>query len=280
MKYYELTLHVTPANEVASDILSALLGEIGYEAFTQTDDGLLAYVQQKDWNEEALKSVLTDFPLPDTFIDYQRKDAPDEDWNSAWEDTFRPIRIDDLVCIHDTRYEADVEVRYDIRITPKLAFGTGSHETTRMLLKALTEMELKGKEVVDAGTGTGILGILCAMREAKDVFAYDIDEWSVRNAEENATLNACEGIIKVVEGDASVLDVVENRDLVIANINRNILLADMPRFVKAMAAGGCLLLSGFYVDDAEVLVEKGKTLGLHEMQRWTDGEWCALLMKL
>lgn len=278
MKYYEVSFHIIPMTEVAGDILSALLGEVGFETFSTTDTGVDAFVQQTMWNEDAVNQVLVDFPLADVKITYSVQEAPDEDWNQAWEETFRPINLDKLVCIHDHRFPADEGVQYDICINPRLAFGTGSHQTTRMLLRALTSMELKGKRVIDAGTGTGILAILCAMREAKDVFAYDIDEWSVNNALENAALNNCGEQILIRLGDASVLEDVCQRDLLIANINRNILLADMPRFVETLNKGGRLLLSGFYVSDAQALLDAASAFGFQLEQQWTDEEWCALCM--
>lgn len=276
MKYYEVTFHIAPMSEAAGDVLSALLGEVGFETFTPTDEGIEAYVQQNLWDEDAVDQVVRDFPLPGVSITYKVEDAPDEDWNQAWEETFQPITLDNLVCIHDRRFLADADVRYDICINPRLAFGTGSHQTTRMLLRALTEMSLDGKDIVDAGTGTGILAILCAMRGAHDVFAYDIDEWSVNNALENAALNDCAGTIRVAEGDATVLEGVEERDLLIANINRNILLADLPRFAKTVKKGGELLFSGFYVADAEALLAAAKPLGFELKEQWSDEDWCAL----
>lgn len=278
MKYYEVSFHITPMTEAAGDVLSALLGEAGFETFTTTDCGIQGYIQQAFWDEDTVRNVVDFFPLPDTNITYNVSEAPDEDWNAVWEETFTPITLDNLVCIHDHRFPADSAVRHDICINPRLAFGTGSHQTTRMLLRALVEMPLEGKKVVDAGTGTGILAILCAQRGASDIFAYDIDEWSVANALENAKMNGLEGRIIVKEGDASVLEGMEGRDLLIANINRNILLADMPRFAQTLGASGQLLLSGFYVEDAPVLVDAAAALGFELSTRWNDEEWCALLL--
>ena len=278
MKYFEAQFTVSPMSDTATDILAALLGDAGFETFETTDNGLKGYVQQNLWDAEAVDAVLSCFPMPDVSVQYTVQEAPDEDWNSAWEETFAPIRIDDVVCVHDMRYPTDDSVQYDIRITPRLAFGTGSHQTTRMLLRALAEMPLQGRHVVDAGTGTGILAIMTLLRGASDVFAYDIDEWSVRNAEENAALNDVQ--MTVVEGDASVLADVRGRDLVIANINRNILLADMPAFAAALRPGGALLLSGFYTDDIPYLTEKAATLGMTLNQQWSDEGWAALLFLL
>ena len=278
MKYFEAQFTVSPMSDTATDILAALLGDAGFETFETTGCGLKGYVQQNLWDASAVDDVLACFPMPDVSVEYTLQEAPDEDWNSAWEETFTPIRIDDAVCVHDMRYPADDSVQYDIRITPRLAFGTGSHQTTRMLLRALAEMPMQGWCVVDAGTGTGILAIMTLLRGASDVFAYDIDEWSVRNAQENAALNDVQ--MTVVEGDASVLADVRGRDLVIANINRNILLADMPAFAAALRPGGALLLSGFYTDDIPYLTEKAATLGMTLNQQWSDEGWAALLFLL
>lgn len=279
MKYYEVDFTLSPINEAASDILAALLGEVGFETFSPSETGLYAYIQQKDWNEEAVQNVISSFPLPDLSITYSVSEVPDLDWNVTWEESFSPIRIGDLVCIHDTRFPAEEGVKYDIHITPRLAFGTGSHQTTRMLLQILCDMPLEGCSIVDAGTGTGILAILCLIRKASDVLAYDIDEWSVSNAAENSILNGVEERMFIYEGDASVLQDVTGKDLVIANINRNILLADMPAFVRTLKSDGRLLLSGFYSEDIPYLVEKGKELGLTLRQEWHDEEWAAILLE-
>lgn len=279
MKYFEVAFHVSPASETANDILAALLGEVGFETFTFSEDGLLGYVQQTLWNEDSTREVVDYFPLPDINITFDVKEAPDENWNAQWEESFAPIRIDDVACIHDTRYPADDEVRYDIQINPCQAFGTGSHQTTRMLVRALAAMDLSDKRVVDAGTGTGILGILCLMHGAADVYAYDIDEWSTRNAQENAALNGVDEHMTIALGDSAVLNEARDKDLVIANINRNILLADMPAFRRTMKTGAQLLLSGFYLEDIPHLLAKAEELDLCLVRQWNDEQWAALLLE-
>ena len=187
--------------------------------------------------------------------------------------------MDDLVCIHDTRHTDVPSCTYDIVINPRMAFGTGTHPTTRQILRQLCVMSLESKRIIDAGCGTGVLGLLCSMRGASEVFSYDIDEWSVENTRVNAELNHIYNI-KVQEGDAAVLPQNGTYDLLIANINRNILLADMPRFAKALHQGGQLLLSGFYEKDAMSLIEKGRLLGFElERQNSEDG-WAMLLLRL
>ena len=246
MKYYKVEFRVEPMSEEACDVLSALLAEAGFETFVPTDEGLTAYVQQSMYSEEAVRAITADFLMPDVSITFRCEEAPDEDWNETWEaEGFEPIVLDDLVCVHDTHHPAPARCEYDIIVNPRMAFGTGSHPTTQQILRQLCIMPLEGKRIIDAGCGTGVLGFLCSMRGASEVFAYDIDEWSVENTRINAELNGVSAII-IKEGDASVLPQEGDYDLLIANINRNILLADMPRFAKALRADGQLLMSGFY----------------------------------
>ena len=278
MKYFEVKFTITPFDEITSDMLTALLGDAGFEAFVPEEDGMLAYVQQKDYDDDETRRIVSGFEGHD--ISYTVSEAPDEDWNQTWEEEgFEPIVMDDLVCIHDTRHTDVPSCTYDIVINPRMAFGTGTHPTTRQILRQLCVMSLESKRIIDAGCGTGVLGLLCSMRGASEVFSYDIDEWSVENTRVNAELNHIYNI-KVQEGDAAVLPQNGTYDLLIANINRNILLADMPRFAKALHQGGQLLLSGFYEKDAMSLIEKGRLLGFElERQNSEDG-WAMLLLRL
>lgn len=278
MKYYKVEFRVEPMSEEACDVLSALLAEAGFETFVPTDEGLTAYVQQTMYSEEAVRAITADFLMPDVGITFRCEEAPDEDWNETWEaEGFEPIVLDDLVCVHDTRHPAPAHCEYDIIVNPRMAFGTGSHPTTQQILRQLCSMPLEGKRIIDAGCGTGVLGFLCSMRGASEVFAYDIDEWSVENTRINAELNGVSAII-IKEGDASVLPQEGDYDLLIANINRNILLADMPRFAKALRADGRLLLSGFYEADVPLLVSKGEELGFGLLQQSSQDGWAMMVL--
>ena len=297
MKYFEVKFHITSAEVgIASDILSALLADEGFETFEPTDDGLLAWVQQSIYSKEGVERAIGSFPLPDTRITYTVSEAPDENWNRQWEqEGFRPIVISDgdkpIIVIHDTAHDDVPEAQYDIRINPCQAFGTGSHETTRMIMRQLLAMPMSGRYVVDAGTGTGILAILCRMLGAAHVFAYDIDEWSVRNAQANLLLNDIHEAVEVHLGDSRVLPVQETLaeplaqaisfapTLLIANINRNILLADMPRFSDSLSPEGELLLSGFYTEDVPILLKEAENHGLHPILQSQDSNWALLLLK-
>ena len=289
MKYYEVDFTLTPCTEASADVLVAMIAECGFEAFENTPHGVTGWVQQPLFRQDELDTVIAAFPIEDVRISYDVTQAAYENWNAQWEDEgFRPIILDStsepaecLVCIHDTRHTDIPQARFDIRINPCQAFGTGSHQTTRLILRQLLETDLSGRHVIDAGTGTGILAIMCSMLGAQDVFAYDIDEWSVRNATDNLQLNNIDNV-RVCEGDSAVLvqeygSTVPQADLLIANINRNILLADMPRFASCVKAGGQMLLSGFYETDAEVLQQKAAELGFRFETSRSESEWTMLL---
>lgn len=280
MKYYEVNFRLEPCQEAYADVLSATLAEIGFESFVPTENGLQAYIQQSVFRKDNLEQAIGKFPLQNVRITYDMQDAEYEDWNAVWEEEgFHPIVIDDTIVIHDVKHRNVPALPYDIIISPKLAFGTGSHQTTRMILRELCGMDLKDKNVIDAGTGTGILSIMCIKRGAEHVFAYDIDEWSVENTKDNLLLNGIHNQITIEEGDASVLEKTEKADLLIANINRNILLNDLPVFSAKLSANGQLLLSGFYTEDVPFLVDVARKEGLTLVKKESDENWCMLLLE-
>ena len=293
MKYFEVEFTITPCSQVAQDLLSALAGEAGFETFEETADGLKGYVQQTLFDESVLSSALEDFPLDDTHIIYNVQEVEDRDWNEQWEqEGFEPI---DVRCqmsdgrartliIHDGRHlpsdisllPTDIEVEIDAH----LAFGTGTHETTRMICATLLGMNLSNMKVLDCGCGTGILGICALKLGAQHCVGYDIDEWSVDNTHHNAVINRVDERLEALHGDATVLSGFPAEfDLVMANINRNILLQDMERFVSVMRHGATLILSGFYQSDCQLLEKKASSLGLILKQTKNDGDWACLVFQ-
>lgn len=281
MKYYQAIFTINPDSKDARDILSALAGEAGFESFEDADGGLKGYVQVDNFDKEALDTSIENFPLEGVRISYDITEADDEDWNSAWEDQgFEPILIDGKCVIYDARDKERIDADHSmpqlkIGIEARQAFGTGNHETTQMMVSTLLGMDLKGKHVLDCGCGTGILGIVAAKCGAEEVVGYDIDDWSVRNALHNAELNGVK--MEVFEGDKGVLSHVSGLfDVVLANINRNILLADMPAFRDVMGSDSLLIISGFYEEDIPVLLDKAKELGLKEVSRKTNGDWACV----
>jgi len=280
MKYFEVDFTISPYSADASDVLAAMAGEAGFETFEETETGLKGYVQQSLFDVSALKAALEDFPFEDTTISYDILEAEDRDWNEQWEqEGFEPIIISDNLIIHDGRHLPDSTPDIAIEIDAKLAFGTGTHETTRMICSTLLELQPKGR-VLDCGTGTGILSICALQLGAQEAIGYDIDEWSADNARHNAVINQVDNRFTSLLGNASILNKVEGTfDLVMANINRNILLNDMPQFVSKMNADATLILSGFYTDDCQILIEKAQTLGLSLRQQKEDQQWACLVLK-
>ena len=276
MKYLEFTFHTTPCTEIVNDVLSAVLGEAGFESFVEQTDGIAAYIQKDLYNETVLKEALADFPLPDTQVEYAYQEAEDKDWNEEWEKNFfQPIVIGDRCCIHSTGHKDTPKTEYEILINPQMAFGTVHHETTSSIISELLDADLKDKSVLDMGCGTSILAILASMRGANPVTAIDIDDWCVNNSKDNIILNQINNIT-VELGDASLLKGRKPFDVIIANINRNILLADMPQYAACMHAGSELYMSGFYVQDIPVIREKAENLGMKFIHYREKNNWAAV----
>ncbi len=279
MKYYEVEMTITPCSQDAQDLLSALSAEAGFETFEETESGLKGYVQQTLFDEEALKAVISSFPMEGVSISYEVSEAEDKDWNEQWEqEGFEPIVVSNQLVIHDGRHLPQCSFPTEIEIDAHLAFGTGTHETTRMICATLLEQDIKGKRVLDCGCGTGILAICALKLGAQTALGYDIDEWSADNTRHNAVINLVDDKLESHCGDATLLDSIDRRfDIVLANINRNILLQDMERFVSVMAEKATLILSGFYRDDCPMLEEKAQQLGLKKNSIKTDGEWVCMI---
>lgn len=279
MKYLELDFKITPFSADAADLLVAMVGEAGLECFVETEDGFKGYAQERLFDKDALDVMVDAFPFVGHQVTYTIVEAEDKNWNEQWEkEGFKPVVVADKVLVTNLPDDAGA-YDYKIVIDPHQAFGTGGHQTTGMIVERLLHMDVNGLDVLDAGCGTGILGIFALMRGAKHVFAYDIDNWSVRNTLENVALNGVSSV-DVVEGDASVLTAGMSYDLVLANINRNILLADMPCFRSVMHEGSRLVLSGFYVEDIESLKQKASELGLTFVNQTERENWASLLFEL
>ena len=200
MKYFEFTFRAHPCTEIVTDVLAAVLGEVGFESFVECEGGLTAYIQQTICDENAIKIAITEFPLPDTDITYTYTEAEDKDWNEEWEKNFfQPIIIGNRCVIHSTFHQDVPKAEYDIVINPQMAFGTGHHETTSLIIEELLDSELKDKSLLDMGCGTSILAILARMRGARPCTAIDIDEWCVRNSIENIELNHVDDIAAIRE---------------------------------------------------------------------------------
>ncbi|MFK8301948.1 50S ribosomal protein L11 methyltransferase [Capnocytophaga stomatis] len=269
--YIEYDFTIEPLG-VASEILVAELAECGFESFVDSERGILAYIQENLWNENILNDVYI-LQSPEFKISYTFKTIEQINWNEEWEKNFNPIVVDNICTVRAPFHELPSTL-YDIIIEPKMSFGTGHHETTYMMLQFLLNTDLKGKKVLDMGCGTSVLAIMAEKRGAKSITAIDIDNWCVENSLENAERNNCKNIT-VKLGDASLLD-NENFDVIIANINRNILLSDIPQYAKSLSSGGMLFLSGFYESDVPAITDKCNENNLEFAEKLERNQWVAL----
>ena len=308
MEYTEVTFRLTPCSETATDVLAALAGDIGFESFVPTPDGVQGYVPTAQYDEEALRLVLATFPMDGVGVTFEAQPMEDKDWNAEWErNYFQPIVVaGGRAVVHSTFHTDYPKADYDIVINPQMAFGTGHHQTTRLVMSYILDADFVDKDVLDMGCGTGILAILACMRGARHADAIDIDPWCVDNTRDNIALQhddspacglvdppACGLVdsltsklvdsltrrlvdqITVLCGDASLLADRGPYDIILANINRNILLADMPCYVARLRPGGHLFISGFYLADLPLLREKAESLGLRYLSHRTDSDWTA-----
>lgn len=276
--YREVRLDITPCCEDATDLMAAMLADVGYESFVPDEKGVTAYVPEKLFSREALDGVIADFPMPvsvevsDTFVEGR-------DWNAEWErNYFKPIVVGNRVAIYSSFHTDIPEAEHHIVIDPKMAFGTGHHSTTSQVIKNLLTLDLKGSSVIDMGTGTGILAILSAMLGATDVTGIEIDGFAYANAVDNVAVNG-HPEIKLINGDASALQGLAPADVFIANINRNIITGDIGAYAKALKPGGIMLLSGFYVEDIPVVLAAAQEYGLYEAGYTESERWVCLRLK-
>ncbi|RAK02129.1 ribosomal protein L11 methyltransferase [Larkinella arboricola] len=271
MNYTEIQLTISPD---FTDILMAELANLGFESFVETDEGLNAYILEPDFDEAAIQSIVDKY-AGQTAIAYQINSLEKKNWNEEWERNYQPIEVQGRIRVRASFHEPDAGFQYDIVINPKMSFGTGHHETTAMMLEHQLSVDAAGKTVLDVGSGTGILAVLAALQGAERVVAFDIEEWAVENARENAELNGCSPI-EVFQGTIHDVNPDERFDIVLANINRNVLLADIPVYVRLIKPGGTLLVSGFYEQDAPDIEEKGRAEGLTKTGQLSQNRWVSL----
>lgn len=269
--YIEYAFTVEP-KEPATEILIAQLGAVGFESFVEHEQGVTAYIQKQDWNNDILEHVFI-LNSEEFKISFTSKEIAQTNWNAEWEKNFNPIQVDDKVSIRAPFHE-NLALEYDIVIEPKMSFGTGHHETTHMMIQHLLDLELTDKKVLDMGCGTGILAIFAEMKGAKPIDAIDIDAWCYENSIENAERNNCKNI-SVFEGDAALL-INKSYDIIIANINRNILLNDMETYTSCLNENGVLLLSGFYSEDIPTINGEVSRYGLVFNKKIERNNWVAL----
>lgn len=278
MNYYELKFNYQSPIEttIISDVLAAELGEIGFESFTENEDGLLAYISDSLYNVKELQDKLNDFPLENVEIYFSEQLVESKDWNEEWEKNyFKPIRIGTDCIIRASFHQPEPGFTYNIIIDPKMAFGTGNHETTYLMIGEMLKLDLEGKDLLDMGCGTAVLAILAKMKKARKVVGIDIDEWAYNNALENKRLNATEDI-EIALGGAEQIPAFGTFDIVFANINRNILLNDIRHYADCMKPGAILFMSGFYTEDIPAIKAECELNGLNFISYAERNNWVAV----
>ncbi|ALI99299.1 50S ribosomal protein L11 methyltransferase [Rufibacter tibetensis] len=274
MSFIEVT--VTATTEYA-EILIAELSELGFDTFQETEEGFQAYIEEDRFSEEAVQEVLARYQFAGEFP-YQTRSIAKQNWNEEWEKNFEPLLIAGQVSVRADFHPKPEGVAYDIVITPKMSFGTGHHETTTLMIENQLTLNHEGKRVLDMGCGTGILAIMAKLLGAQEVVAVDIEDWTVENARENADRNDCSSL-DVRLGDASVLASEAPFDLILANINRNVLLEDMPVYTQKLQPNGPLVLSGFYTEDLPLLQERATELGLIFESSRNKNNWVSAIFR-
>ena len=274
MKYIEVNFTCTPNNDIVNSILSATLADIGFESFEEISNGTLAYITEESYDEEKIKQILSDFPI-EANITFSKNVIENKNWNEEWEKNyFKPLIIDKKCIIQSTFHNEPAIYEYNILIDPKMAFGTGHHQTTKLIIKEILNMDLQGKSVLDMGCGTAVLAILASMRGADPILAIDIDQWAYDNAIENLQLNHVNNI-DVQIGGAELLG-KQSFDIILANINRNILLNDIHKYVSVLNRDGELYMSGFYTEDIPAIRQECEKCGLRFIHNSEDNDWTAV----
>lgn len=272
--YIALRVNANPCTETITDLIAAFLGEIDFESFSPDDSGITAYIQSQLYNKEAAEDALSNFPI-ETVLEMSSEFVKGEDWNEEWEKHyFKPIVVDNLCVVHSSFHQDVPNAKYDIVIDPKMAFGTGHHATTNNMMRLIIESDISGKDVIDMGTGTGILAILCKMKGADNVIGIEIDPFAWENAVENARLNGVD--LKLICGNEEELSGIPPVDLFLANINRNVITSNIKAYSDSLKNGGTMLLSGFYRIDVPIIEEAAARCGLKRMEIKEDNDWVAV----
>lgn len=279
--YIQVNFNFTPINENEVDILDALLCDIGFESFVPDEKGVSAFIKKEAYDKNAIEETLHLYPFVSK-INWNEQLIVGKDWNEEWEKNFfKPMVIADKCVIHSTFHTDYPKMQYDVTIDPKMAFGTGHHSTTNLIVTELLSMNLDNSRILDMGTGTGILSIVSILHGAKSAVGIEIDEAAYVNALENIELNGVSDKIKIYRGDASLLNDYACGDfsIVLANINRNVIVTDIEKYSRVLKPHGKMLLSGFYIDEVEILEKVAITCNLRKLYAKEDNRWVLLVLE-
>jgi ribosomal protein L11 methyltransferase len=272
---YHSRLQVT-CNPDYSELLMAEIAEAGFDTFLETDNGFEAYVEMEKYDKEQLEHIREKYSAQ-TPIVFHQDQIQKRNWNEEWEKSYDPILVENKCLIRADFHRPEKKYPYELIITPKMSFGTGHHQTTYLMIKNQMTTDHQNKRVMDAGCGTAILSIMASKLGAREVEAFDIDEWSVSNGKENIEANGCTNIHQQ-QGKLSELNITGTFDIILANINKNVLLKEISQYAKFLATNGILILSGFYVDDISDLLQEGSRYNLNELRRDERENWAALVL--
>ncbi|MEM1406275.1 MAG: 50S ribosomal protein L11 methyltransferase [Bacteroidota bacterium] len=256
------------------DIMIAELSELQYDSMMETQEGLEAYIEKALFKEDQLKQLITKYS--EQPIAYEVQPVIARNWNEEWEKNYDPIVVEDQIYVRATFHDPQTSFPYEIVINPRMSFGTGHHSTTYLMLKNQLDLDHNKKRVLDAGTGTGILAVMAEKLGASEVIAYDNNSWSIENAPENLKLNHCKKV-RIREGTIDTLNLSGNFNIVLANINKNVLLEEMTSYCSCLAINGFMVLSGFYEDDTDDIVTSAVQCGLVEKKRIARNDWCSVV---
>lgn len=261
----------SPSSDIQHDVLVTMLAEIGFDSFMDDAMGLKAYCSEENRDDSALENLLKEPMFSDIRL-LKVEEMPDKDWNELWEASYQPVVVNERCRVRAPFHEPDSSFEFDLVIEPKMSFGTANHETTSQIISLMLETDFQGKDVLDMGSGTAVLAILAQKLGAAKTVAIDNDEWAYRNAFTNCELNSVKDI-EIILGDASAIQ--GSFDVVLANINRNILLRDMNRYAAAMQPNAHIFFSGFYTEDLPSIQAEAERLGLHYCRHLSRNNWVA-----
>lgn len=276
MEYLEYTF--SGLHDVSStEILIAMLNEAGFSGFLEKEGSLIAYIPETEFHENLLEELLNSVKQLTGIIKYSHTSIPETNWNAIWERSFNPVAVEEKVHIRAPFHPADNTCEYELIIEPKMSFGTGHHETTRLMVKSMLSLDFKNRNILDMGCGTGLLGILASKLGAKSIMGIDIDDWACRNSIENAEVNSCENM-QFKQGDASEIIGLQF-SIILANINRNILLSDLSAYSDALSSDGTLIISGILTRDKDIIVDEASQNGLIFLNQIQENNWLSIIFK-